>query len=83
MLLLSPLSREVGGRRYYGISKEKAAARAEYEDRKVNSENVGLVESRSVLVCGGVMWGGVWWSDVWRCVVVCGGVMCGGVCSGV
>ena len=61
LLLSSPLSREVGGRRYYGVSKEKAAARAEYEDRKVNSENVGLVESRSVLVCGGVMWWCVEW----------------------
>ena len=50
------------GRRYYGISKEKAAARKEYEGRKVNSENVGLVESRLVVVCGGgEVSGGLWW----------------------
>ena len=45
----------------YGVSKEKAAAHKEYEGRRVNSENVGLVESRSVVVCGGgeVSGGGV------------------------
>ena len=46
--------REVDGRRYYGVSKEKAAAREEYDERTTNNENVGLVESR--LVC---MWEGV------------------------
>ena len=62
LLLLFLLCREVGGRRYYGVSKEKAAARKEYEGRKVNSENVGLVESRLVVVCGrGEVSGGLWW----------------------
>ena len=65
----------------YGVSKEKAAAHKEYEGRRVNSENVGLVESRSVVVCGGgEVSGGVWWrGGQWWCVVegrsvvVCGG----------
>ena len=81
----------MGGRRYYGVSKEKAAAREEYEGRKVNNENVGLVESRSVegrpvVVCGGgqvsggVWWrGGQWWCGAGRPVVVCGGEVSGEV----
>ena len=38
--------RSVGGREYYGVAKEKAAAREEYENRSNSGENVGLVESR-------------------------------------
>ena len=38
--------RRVGGQEYYGVAKEKAAAREEYEDRVNSGENVGLVESR-------------------------------------
>ena len=65
----------------YGVSKEKAAAHKEYEGRRVNSENVGLVESRLVVVCGGgEVSGGLWWRvGQWWCVVegrsvvVCGG----------
>ena len=49
--------REVDGRRYYGVSKEKAAAREEYDERTTNNENVGLVESRLVCMCVCV-WGG-------------------------
>ena len=50
--------REVDGRRYCGVSKEKAAAREEYDERTPNNENVGLVESRLVCVWGGGGGGG-------------------------
>ena len=50
--------REVDGRRYYGVSKEKATAREEYDERTTNNENVGLVESRLGCVCGGGGWQG-------------------------
>ena len=35
------------------MSKEKAAAREEYDERTPNNENVGLVESRLVCVWEG------------------------------